>query len=100
VWLTYLASVAGILSQTCIGMYAIYHPDYSAERWHVFIGYLIGTWIACSVVLFANKALPTINNFGLFFIIAGVVITILVCAIMVRSDPRAKMRGIEIADAT
>lgn len=32
--------------------------------------------------MFANRALPAINNLGLFFIIAGVVISILVCAIM------------------
>jgi choline transport protein len=32
--------------------------------------------------MFFNRALPLINNLGLFFILAGVFITILVCAIM------------------
>ncbi len=76
--------MASILSNICVGMYGIYHPDYVPEKWHVFIGYLISTWMCCAIVLFLNRALPMINNLGLFFIIAGVFITILVCAIMVR----------------
>ena len=63
-------------------MYAVYHPDFVPERWHVFLSYLITTWSCCSVVLFANKALPSVNNIGLFFILGGVFITIIVCAVM------------------
>lgn len=36
----------------------------------------------CAIVLFANRALPTINELGLFFTIAGAFITIVVCASM------------------
>jgi choline transport protein len=74
--------MASISSQIVVAMYGIYRPDYVFERWHVFIGYLIITWICCSTVLFANRALPMINSIGLFFILAGVFISILVCAIM------------------
>jgi len=63
-------------------MYGLYHPSYIPQRWHIFIGYLIVTWISCSTVLFANKALPTINQVGLFFILASVFITIIVRAVM------------------
>jgi amino acid transporter len=74
--------MASISSQIAVAMYGLYRPDYTPERWHIFIGYLIVTWICCSTVLFANRALPMVNNIGLFFILAGVFITILVCAIM------------------
>jgi choline transport protein len=74
--------MASISGQIAVTMYGIYRPDYVPERWHIFIAYLITTWICCSTVLFANRALPMVNNIGLFFIIAGVFITIVVCAIM------------------
>lgn len=74
--------MASISSQIAVAMYGIYHPDYVPERWHIFIGYVIVTWLCCSIVLFANKALPMLNNIGLFFILAGVFITIIVCASM------------------
>lgn len=81
-WVMGSATMASISSQIAIAMYGIYRPNYVMERWHVFIGYLVVTWLCCFTVLFANRALPTINNIGLFFILAGVFITILVCAIM------------------
>ena len=61
-------------------MYAVKHPNYEPEKWHVFVCYLILTWASVATVLFANRALPAINNIGLFFIIAGLVITVIVCA--------------------
>ncbi len=39
-------------------------------------------WCSCCVVLFANRTLPAINNAGIFFVLAGVFITIIVCAVM------------------
>jgi choline transport protein len=63
-------------------MYAVYHEDFVAQKWHVFVSYIIATWLACFVVLFGNRFLPWLNNIGLFFILAGVFITIVVCAAM------------------
>lgn len=63
-------------------MYALSHPQYAFQRWHVFVTYLIVTWMCCLTVAFANKALPWLNHLGLFLIIVGVLISILVCAIM------------------
>ncbi|KAK0120696.1 hypothetical protein ONS96_010899 [Cadophora gregata f. sp. sojae] len=79
-WMCGTATMASISGQICVAMYGLYHPNYSPERWHVFIAYLIITWTCCSIVLFANRALPTINNIGLFFILAGVFITIVCCS--------------------
>ena len=63
-------------------MYALFHPDYVFHNWHVFIAYMLISWTCCAIVLFANRALPLANDLGLFFIIAGVLISIIVCAIM------------------
>jgi len=63
-------------------MYGLFHDGYEYERWHVFIVYFIMTWVSAAIVMFMNRALPTITKLGLFLILAGVFITILVCAIM------------------
>lgn len=72
-------------------MYATFHPDFVAQKWHVFISYTISTWISCATVLFANKLLPIIENLGLVFTVAGVFVTIVVCAVMpqVNGNPYA-----------
>lgn len=74
--------MASISGNILVAMYGIYRPEYVPERWHIFIAYLVLTWICCCTVLFANRALPMVNNIGLFFILAGVVITIIICAIL------------------
>ena len=48
----------------------------------MFVAYLICIWVCCLIVLFANRALPTIESLGGFLVIAGVLITIVVCAVM------------------
>lgn len=81
-WIFGSASMSAIIANQIISMWGLFHPDYTSQRWHVFVTYLIVTWMCCATVLFANRALPAISNLGLFFIIAGVIITILICAIM------------------
>lgn len=75
--------MSAIIANQIISMYGLYHVDtYVFQRWHVYVTYLIVTWICCCIVLFANRALPAVNQLGLFFILAGVFITIIVCAAM------------------
>jgi len=73
--------MSSIASSIAVAMYSVYHPGYLPTAWQLFVGYFSVTWMACSIVLFANRALPMVNNIGLFFILAGVFVTILVCAI-------------------
>jgi choline transport protein len=63
-------------------MYGLFHDGYEYQRWQVFIVYFIMTWVSAFIVMFANRALPTVTKLGLFFILTGVSVTILVCAIM------------------
>ena len=74
--------MSAIIGNCTVAMYAQTHPNFVPQAWHIFVAYLIVTWCCCCVVLFANKALPAINNLGLLFILGGVVITIIVCAVM------------------
>ncbi|KAF2119309.1 choline transporter [Lophiotrema nucula] len=81
-WVFGTASMSAILANQLVSMYGLFHGEFAWQRWNVFIAYIIITWLACAVVLFANRALPTVTTVGLFFILAGVFITIMVCAIM------------------
>lgn len=58
--------------------YALKHPDFVSEKWHVFVTYIIVTWIACLIVCFFNTAMPHLNTAGIFFILAGFIITLIV----------------------
>lgn len=81
-WVFGLASTLQILAAQGVSMYAVMHPDFVPERWHVFVCYVIATWLLGFVCLFANRALPTIEQVGGFLTLAGVFISIIVCAVM------------------
>lgn len=63
-------------------MYALFHPDFTPEKWHVLMAYIACSWTCCLFVMFGNRVLPKINDLGLFFIVAGVVISVAVCTIL------------------
>ncbi|KAL2006488.1 hypothetical protein VTN00DRAFT_9156 [Thermoascus crustaceus] len=81
-WIFGAASMSAILGNQTVSMYALFHPGFQPQAWHVFVSFIICTWVCCSTVLFANRALPTIGNLGMFFILGGVLISIIVCAVM------------------
>lgn len=63
-------------------MYAVMHGNFVTKQWHVFVAYIIVTWITCLINLYMNRALPSIETIGGFSVIAGVFISIIVCAVM------------------
>ena len=81
-WLLALASVCQIVGAQTVSMYAAFHPEFVAEQWHVFVSFLVITWVSCATVLLANRLLPMCESLGGFFTITGVFITIIVCAAM------------------
>ncbi|KAM5431682.1 hypothetical protein McanMca71_004916 [Microsporum canis] len=81
-WLFGAASISSILGNQVVSMYLVFHPAHQTKAWQVFICYLLCTWMCCFTVLFANRALPLISNIGMFLILAGVFVTIVVCAVM------------------
>lgn len=81
-WILGAASMSAILGQQTVSMYALMHPGFVPQAWHIFVSFIICTWLCCCIVLFMNRFLPHIGNLGMFFILAGVLITIIVCAVM------------------
>ncbi|KIW94981.1 uncharacterized protein Z519_04961 [Cladophialophora bantiana CBS 173.52] len=87
-WILGAASMTSIFSNTVVQMYALKHPDFVSKPWHVFVTYIIVTWIACPIVCLFNSAMPRLNSVGIFFILAGFLITIIVVTVMPGRDGR------------
>ena len=77
-----LASIISIPANVVVQMYAIFHPDLVIQPWHVYLAYVLITWSCCFFVISGNRLLPVVNHFGLFMIIVGGIITVIVCAAM------------------
>ncbi|KAI1488427.1 putative choline transport protein [Biscogniauxia mediterranea] len=56
------ASLAATAGSAVLEMWALTHPRYAFARWHVLVIYLALIWGAAAVLLFANRALPAVNN--------------------------------------
>lgn len=67
---------------TIVQMYALNHTDFTAEAWHVFVVYVLTVWLATALVCTANSVVPSLNNVGIFTILAGFFITVVAVAVM------------------
>lgn len=63
-------------------MYAVFHPDFVIQPWHTFVAFVLITWFCCFFCIFCNWAMPRVQQVGLFLLIAGGLITIIVVAAM------------------
>ncbi|MCJ1484835.1 hypothetical protein MMC06_005008 [Schaereria dolodes] len=81
-WIFDLASIVSIPSNVAVQMYAVFHPDLVIQPWHVYVAFLLITWSCCALVIFGNRLLPFLNNIGLFLIIVGGIVTVIVVAAM------------------
>ena len=81
-WLFDLASIVYIMSQLVVSMYGIYHPDFSPQPWNYFVALILITWLCIAATIFLNKFIPALQQFGLFIIIVGGLVTIIVLAAM------------------
>lgn len=62
------------------------HDDFTIQRWQVFVSYLICVWLCVFLILFANKILPMLEQLGGFLVIAGFLLTVIVCAVMPKAN--------------
>lgn len=81
-WVLGAASMAAILANTVVQMYALNHPAFAPAAWHVFVVYILATWLACATVCLFNSALPHLNRIGLVFVLAGFLATLIVVVVM------------------
>ena len=79
-WIFAVAATIQIVAAQAVSLYAVGHPAFVTQRWHVFVAYTIVNWMICFCILFANRILPLLQKGGAFLIIAGVLITIIICA--------------------
>lgn len=56
---------------TVVQMYALNHPEFTAQPWHVFVVFVISVWLACAAVCLANSAMPVVNKSGIFLWVSG-----------------------------
>lgn len=81
-WVFDLASIVNITANVAVQMYAVFHPALEIQAWHVYIAYLLINWGCCIFVIFCNRLMPPLQSVGLFLIVGGGIITIIVVAAM------------------
>jgi len=77
-----LAALVQITANISVSMYAVYHPDYVNEPWHTYIAFLLVLWLCACFVILVNRGVPYTQNIGMFFVIVGGVVSIIVVAAM------------------
>ncbi|KAF2112778.1 choline transporter [Lophiotrema nucula] len=75
-------SLAAVSSEGLVELYALRHPDVTPQRWHVFVCYIIITWLCCALMLFGNRLLPMVSNGLGALVIGGWFITLIVVGVM------------------
>lgn len=63
-------------------MYAVFHPTFAPAPWHTFVAFVLVVWLCTAFVIFCNRLLPYMQHIGLFLVVGGGLITIIVCAAM------------------
>ncbi|KAJ7802584.1 choline transport protein [Mycena olivaceomarginata] len=79
-WLFGLASGILIPANVVVQMYVVFHPDVLVQPWHIFVAFVLINWFCCLTVIFFNRYMPALQRFGLFMIIVGGLVTIIVLA--------------------
>lgn len=81
-WIFDTASIAYIPANVLVQMYAVFHPDFVVEAWHTYVAFLCVTWLCCGICVFGNRFIPYLQHIGLFLLLGGGLITIIVVAAM------------------
>ena len=77
-----LAAIAYIPANILVEMYAAFHPAYVSAPWHAYLAFVLVVWLSTLFIIFFNRAIPLLQTTGLFLILAGGLVTIIVCAAM------------------
>ncbi|KAK3716684.1 hypothetical protein LTR37_006314 [Vermiconidia calcicola] len=81
-WIFDLASIVSIPSNVVVQMYALFHPDFIIEPWHAYIVFVFITWLCAAFVIFCNRLIPHLQHAGLFLIVVGGLVTVIVVVAM------------------
>ena len=64
--------------------YALYHTDLVIEAWHSYVAFVCIIWLVTAFVIFCNKTIPHLQHVGLFLIVVGGLVTVIVVTTMPR----------------
>lgn len=81
-WIFDLASIASIPANVAVQMYAVFHPDFVIKPWHSYVAFVLITWLCTAFVIFCNRYIPRLQHAGIFLIVVGGFVTIVVVAAM------------------
>ncbi|KAJ6506855.1 choline transport protein [Mycena sanguinolenta] len=79
-WIFGLAAIVVIPANVVVQMYVVFHPDFLVQPWHIFVVYVLINWLCCLIVIFFNRFMPVLQRVGLFILVAGGLVTIIVLA--------------------
>lgn len=81
-WIFDLASIVQIAANICVQLYATYHPDFEIQAWHTYVAFVLVTFFCSGFCIFFNRLIPKLQDFGLFLVIVGGIVTIIVVTAM------------------
>ncbi|KAJ6502842.1 choline transport protein [Mycena vitilis] len=79
-WMFGLSSAVVIPANVIMEMYVVFHSDFVIQQWHVYLVSVLINWSCCFTVIYLNRFLPALQKSGLFVIVVGGLITIIVLA--------------------
>lgn len=81
-WLFGWASLMFIPANVLVQMYALYHPAFVQQPWHLYLVFVLLTWLSVATVVWGNRWMPLLQTFGLWVVVIGGPVTIIVLAAM------------------
>ncbi|KAJ6506049.1 choline transport protein [Mycena vulgaris] len=79
-WIFGPAAIVTIAANVAVQMYVVFHPDFVVQLWHGFLAFVLINWFCCLTVIFFNRFMPAVQKCGLFVIVVGGLVTIIVLA--------------------
>ncbi|KAJ7796994.1 choline transport protein [Mycena olivaceomarginata] len=77
-WIFDLAAIVTIPANVAVQMYVVFHPDFVVQvPVHVFLAFVLINWFCCLTVIFFNRFMPALQKCGLFMIVVGGLVTII-----------------------
>jgi amino acid transporter len=77
-----IAAISFIPANIILQMYLIFHPDFIILPWHLFLTFVLVNIFCCATIVFGNKYQPILQSVGLFMVVVGGVVTVIVVAVM------------------
>ncbi len=81
-WIFDLTSIVYVMSELVVQMYALYHPALVIQSWHIYVALVLICWLCVAATIFGNRWLPKLQSFGLFMVVVGGLITVIVLGTM------------------